>query len=88
MRQRASKSIDPWAALDALVKQEAEPMGAEWFTVIQFAKRYGYSENGAYGKVRELHRSGKLEKWKGIGLDARRALTKYRLARDTPIDGK
>lgn len=86
MRQQVSKNIDPWAAMDALVKQEAEPTGLEWFTVMQFAERYGLSENGAYGKITNYFRAGKLERWKGTGFHCRRTLTKYRPIVAKPLD--
>ena len=38
---------NPWAALDALMKTDPEPMGPEWFTIGQFAVRYDMTHAGA-----------------------------------------
>lgn len=65
MASKTTKPINPFAALDTLLLQEAEPTGPEWFTVNQFASHYQYSRSHAHAKLRELERTGKLTSWKG-----------------------
>ncbi len=78
MRQAATKPTDnPWAKLDALMTVEPEPMGGEWFTVEQFAQRYGMSLPGAGQKLTRLHATGKLKRWKGISRETHRQKCKY-----------
>lgn len=67
----------PWAKLDALMIAEPEPMGADWFTVEQFASRYGMSLPGAGQKLTRLFNSGKLNRWKGISKETHRQKCKY-----------
>lgn len=67
---------DPWAALDKLYNSNPEPMGAEWFTVQEFAGRYGKSRPGAASCLKEDKR---LEKWVGIGAANKRMICKYRI---------
>ena len=69
---------NPWAKLDALMKTEPEPMGAEWFTVGQFAARYGMSPEGSRARIHRMKAAKKLEHWKGVGGPHRRLLNKYR----------
>jgi hypothetical protein len=79
MPQRKLKPTDPWAALDAIVKYEAEPTGPEWFTVEQFAERYKISYASAGSKCQRMHRDGKLNLWKGLSTTSRRTINKYSL---------
>jgi hypothetical protein len=81
MRRAASTPTDPWAALDALCKREAEPTGPEWFTVKQFAERYDMTESPARVKIASLVKDGTLVSWTGMAGKPRRATTKYSLAK-------
>lgn len=65
--------------MDALIIAEPEPTGAEWFTVEQFADRYGMSRPGAASKLTRLYHEGKLNYWKGINKETRRQKCKYSL---------
>lgn len=80
MPRQTSKPTDPWAALDALVKREAEPTGPEWFTVEQFAERYRMSQKSARNKCCEMHKGGILKRWQGINPLNKRMMNKYCLA--------
>jgi hypothetical protein len=80
MRAKKSQAINPWAAIDAMVKQDPEPMGPEWFTKDDFAARYGYSPGQAYRKCKAMYKSGVLKSWSGISATNRRLTTKYSAA--------
>ena len=80
MPRPTSKATDPWAALDAIVKREQEPMGPEWFTAEQFAERYQRSYSGAQSKCYRMVKSGLLKQWKGICPTSKRIIVKYCLA--------
>lgn len=72
-----TKSADSmWAEMDKLYASNPEPMGAEWFTVEQFALRYGLSRSGAAHRLRGDNR---LESWVGHGGPKKRILRKYRI---------
>lgn len=73
------KAIDPWAKLDALMEQESEPTGDEWFTTDQFAKRYDVAWTTAMRKLKGMTLKGTLEKWSGRRELDGRTVTKYRL---------
>lgn len=77
MPRPTSTSIDPWAAIDAIVQREAEPMGPEWFTVEQFADRYKLGAGRAWAVCNGLVKQGKLRHWKGTSLTTRRVTNKY-----------
>lgn len=79
MPAKTSRAIDPWAALDAIMATEPEPMGEEWFTADDVMERYGLSSQGARGRVLKLERQGKLDVWRGIMAKTRRCGKKYRL---------
>jgi len=72
--------------MDALVKANEEPMGAEWFTAADFADHYGTTVDAAQAKLSRLTRAGQLERWKGTGRICRRTLTKYRPIVAKPLD--
>lgn len=76
MPAKTSSRIDPWAALDALMKTEPEPTGPEWFTVDQYTARYGGSRGHNYQK---LIRDRRLEQWKGTGASTKRVTLKFRV---------
>ena len=65
MPAKTSKPTDPWAALDAIMATEPEPMGEEWFTCAQFADRYKINPRTAHAKLADMARKGKLDKWVG-----------------------
>lgn len=65
MPARTSKATDPWAALDAIMAQEAEPQGKEWFTLDQMAARYGFSHQTARREAKDLVSRGLAEQWHG-----------------------
>lgn len=80
-----SKPTNPWAALDSIIKREAEPIGEEWFTAQQFAERYRLSIQGAHGKLNRLVSRGILKKWCGVSESSHRSICKYRLVtKDQP----
>lgn len=70
---------NPWAAMDAIVNANPEPMGEEWFTVDQFAERYKLSRQGADGRLRRMMAGGILDRWSGMGTESRRVTTKWRV---------
>lgn len=65
-----------WAEMDKIYNANPEPMGAEWFTIEQFAARYGMSYNGAVCRLRE---DKQLERWKGMAGSPARLKIKYRI---------
>lgn len=47
---------DPWASIDAIMKQESEPPSEDgWFTLLDFCERYGRNKEGTAAR-RILHR--------------------------------
>lgn len=80
MRAKKSQAINPWAALDAMLKQDPEPMGPEWFTLKDFMTRYGYSETPALRRCKAMCKSGVLKSWTGLSATNRRLTTKYAIA--------
>jgi len=58
-------NADPWAALDAIMATEPEPMGPEWFTVREFAQRYKMSTRNAQQKLGAMYDAGQLNRWRG-----------------------
>jgi len=69
---------NPWAAMDAIVNANPEPTGAEWFTVEQYAKRYGCTGDAAYGRLCGMHEGGRVDRWTGTSAASRRTTTKWR----------
>ncbi len=67
MRQASSKptKIDPWAAMDALMAKNPEPMGKEWMTTNEIAARYGISYRNAHANMMKQLTLGKVERWMG-----------------------
>lgn len=74
---------NPWAAMDAIVNANPEPMGEEWFTVEQFATRYQCTEASAFSRLSRLHAIGTVDRWAGIGTASRRKTTKWRVKPDS-----
>lgn len=72
-----SKPTNPWSALDQLMR--TEPMGADWFTIVQFAVRYNMSVPGAGQRLTRMRLAGQLDHWKGLTTGSRRVINKYRL---------
>lgn len=79
MQAKTSPHIDPWAAMDALVKTTAEPVGNGWFTLNDFMQRYDLSDYGARARLRKLEKAGKVESWKGTAAANRRVVLKFRV---------
>jgi hypothetical protein len=73
-----SKPIDPWAAIDALIKPNPEPCGPGWFTVREFAIRYGMAESGAIKRLKRMVAAGTMESWIGVSDQTRRTTCKFR----------
>jgi len=65
MPAKTSKRTDPWAALDAIMATDPEPMGPEWFTCAEFADRYKMNPRTAHAKLANMARQGLLDKWSG-----------------------
>lgn len=81
---KTSKTIDPWAKLDALNSAAQEPTGKEWFSTPEYAKRYSVSIRNAGLRLKKLTMNGVLEEWRGVGISSdgkRRMLNKYRFAK-------
>ena len=79
-RMKTNKPTNPWAAIDAMVKQDPEPMGPEWFTKEDFAARYGYTLQTANNMCRRMFCDGKLKRWIGTASYNRRKTAKYAAA--------
>jgi len=79
MPAKKSPLIDPWAAIDALVKADPEPVGDGWFTLYDFMERYNLSDYGARARLRKLERAGKVKSWKGTAAANRRVVLKFRV---------
>lgn len=77
MPRQTSKPTDPWAAIDALVKQESEPVGPEWLTVEQFAARYNINKRQAALKCCKMLKQGQLKRWQGFSQATHRIINKY-----------
>ena len=77
--KKQSNLSDPWAALDAIMATDPEPMGPEWFTRSQFQERYKFkSTAGAQRRLDGLEREGLVEKWTGKMAATNRVGFKYR----------
>lgn len=74
--QKSKNTKDPWAAIDAIVLANKEPMGEEWFTIDQYRARYGGSREGTASK---LNRDLRFEKWRGFCKATQRITRKYRI---------
>jgi hypothetical protein len=70
------KPTSPWEAIDAIMNQNPEPTGPEWFTISQYTKRYAMSRPGAEAR---LIRDPRFERWVGISREQKRKLVKYRI---------
>lgn len=81
MPAKTSKPTDPWAALDAIMATEPEPMGAEWFTVLDFANRYKMGRSGAQSRCQKLCNAGLAETWAGVVSATGKFTRKYRVLR-------
>lgn len=81
MPQQKSKNTDinPWAAMDEIVKQSQEPNGPEWFTVLDFANRYKVSRKCAQERLQRMFEDGVLKRWFGLSEKSRRITAKYAL---------
>ena len=80
MPAKTSKPINPWAAMDALIKFVPEPQGAEWFTAKTFAERYHISQGQADRRLRVMLAQGLLEHWRGGAEASKNRITnKYRV---------
>jgi hypothetical protein len=79
MPAKKSANTDPWAAMDALMAAEPEPMGPEWFTLQDFAARYNLSRSGAQSALGRLMRDGKVDNWTGVTRATRRVTNKFKL---------
>lgn len=80
MPAKTSKRIDPWRALDALMKSN-EPTGDGWFSADEFHQRYGNgrSYNWAVQRLGYMARCGLVERWKGRREGRPGLFNKYRL---------
>lgn len=65
MPAKTSKPTDPWAAMDAVMKQDAEPVGDGWFSTQEFADRYKISYRNSYNRLEAMYRAGQVERWRG-----------------------
>lgn len=79
MPRKTSRPTDPWAAMDALFKQDEEPTGPEWFTRLQFQSRYDVPQSTAEKRLASLVSGGQLENWRGYSKQYRKNLVKYRV---------
>lgn len=68
------KQSNPWAAIDAIVKANPEPVGPEWFTVKEYSDRYGGAPNQNHAK---LSADPRFKKWTGVGSSTRRVISKF-----------
>ena len=65
MQHKELNNTNPFAKLDGMIKDTAEPTGSDWFTIAEYAKHSGYSPPHVTKLFRELHLAGKLERWEG-----------------------
>ena len=77
--KKTNTANNPWAALDALMKADPEPMGPEWFTTEQFMVRYNLGLAASSKRLRDMRRLGKVDKWKGVSAVSRRITAKWRI---------
>ena len=73
------KQSDPWAALDAIMATEPEPMGPEWLTLWQLADRFNLSRPGAQHRAEKWLREGRISVWTGKLGQSKRIGNKYRV---------
>jgi hypothetical protein len=62
-----SSKKNPWAAMDAMINANPEPMEEEWFTIAEYCKRYPCTADSARHKLIRLRENGLVEQWKGSG---------------------
>ena len=72
-----------WEKLDKLIGYSVEPLGPEWFTTEQYAKRYDLGNAAAYRQCMDLMNDGVLECWFGISFAGRRKMRKWRIKKKT-----
>lgn len=77
--KKKAVSADPWAKLDAIMAGSREPMGPEWFTAQDYAKRYGFSTFKAHKDLARMTANGVTEMWKGCGGENKRLCLKFRV---------
>jgi hypothetical protein len=70
---------NPWAAMDAIVNANPEPMGEEWFTADQYADRYGRTRDASFSRLAKWHKDGIVDRWSGLGETSRHTITKWRV---------
>lgn len=80
MPRKTSKRTDPWAALDAIMKQDDEPVGDGWFSTQEFADRYNISYRNSFNRLEAMYRAGTVDRWRGrrVGKSGGQ-FSKYRL---------
>jgi hypothetical protein len=79
MPAKKSQLTNPWAAIDALMKTDPEPTSPEWFTIRQFAVRYGLTHGGAAVRLLKMERAKHVISWKGRAAGSSCIKLKYRL---------
>lgn len=67
--------------MDAIMKQEAEPVGNGWFSTQEFADRYKISYRNSFKRLEQMFRDGAVERWRGrrVGASGGGNFSKYRL---------
>jgi DNA-binding IclR family transcriptional regulator len=67
MHQQKSKNTkkNHWDRLDALIGNEPEPTGEEWFTTKELRERMGISEATAHRRLAEMNRKGNVRSLEG-----------------------
>jgi len=77
-QSKPTKTSNPWDALDYILNKTNEPIGAEWFSVYDYAnaKQIPLENTGRFLKAQT--RLGRLERWIGFSKTKRRILSKYR----------
>lgn len=73
---KTPKINQPWSRIDAIMNACKEPQGPEWFTLEQFALRYGLSYGRARAEIKKLR--PKLKSWKGVLGETGRTTCKFR----------
>jgi hypothetical protein len=70
---------NPWAAMDAIVNTNPEPMGDGWFSTQEYVDRYKCTRDSAYGRLLRMKAAGLVDRWSGMGVTNRRTTTKWRV---------
>lgn len=70
---------NPWAAMDAIVNANPEPIGDGWFSTQEYIDRYKCTRDSAHNRLCGMKDRGIVEHWTGNGGPKQRVIAKWRV---------